>query len=327
MSYAGQDTNGISTKETSDALEVASDIRSGLHARPQRLPSKYFYDEAGSVLFDQICTLPEYYPTRTETGILHDNIASVCDAIGSGSLLIEPGCGSCDKTRIILDYHDDLAGFVPIDISGDYLKSIAQEIQEQHPRLPVQPLALDFMQPFDLPETDSEASDARRVVFYPGSTLGNFVPSQARKFLAQMASLIGKDGRLILGLDQKKDPAILEKAYDDEQGVTAAFNLNMLHHLNRRLGQSVFDVSAFRHRARWNEGESRIEMHLVSRYKQNLMLQEKRYTFEKDDYIVTEFSHKYTDESLKELIAGLFEITQVWKDDDGMFGLYCIKPV
>jgi dimethylhistidine N-methyltransferase len=327
MSYAGQDTKGISIKETSDAREVAGDIITGLSATPPRLPSKYFYDETGSVLFDQICTLPEYYPTRTETGILRDNISSVCDAIGTGSLLIEPGCGSCDKTRILLEHHDDLAGFVPIDISGDYLKSIAGDIQEQHPGLSVQPLALDFMQPFELPDSGGHASEARRVVFYPGSTLGNFVPSQARKFLAQMASLIGKDGRLILGLDQKKDPAILEKAYDDAQGVTADFNLNMLHHLNRRLGQSVFDVSAFRHRARWNEDENRIEMHLVSRYAHEFVLQEKRYTFEKDDYIITEFSHKYTDDSLRKLLAGLFEITQVWKDDDGLFGLYCIEPV
>lgn len=326
MSYVGQETNGISVKETSDAQEVADDIITGLNATPPRLPSKYFYDEAGSVLFDQICTLPEYYPTRTETQVLKENIDSICDAIGSGSLLIEPGCGSCDKTRIILEHHDDLAGFVPIDISGDYLENIARELQQQYPEVAIQPLALDFMQPFELPEFDM-ASGARRVVFYPGSTLGNFVPARARKFLSQMATLTGKDGRLILGLDQKKEPQVLERAYDDSQGVTAAFNLNMLHHLNRRMGQQLFDTSAFVHRAYWNEEQSRIEMHLVCQRPLKLQIRDKCFTFDKDDYIVTEYSHKYTDESLKQLLEGIFETEQVWKDDDGLFGLYCIKPV
>lgn len=326
MSYTGQDFNGVSATDTSDVQAVTADIISGLEQSPPRLPSKYFYDEAGSVLFDQICVLPEYYPTRTETAILKQHIEAICEAIGSRSLLIEPGCGSCDKTRILLEHHDDLAGFVPIDISGDYLQNIAAELQQAYPEVAIQPLALDFMQPFELPDSGG-ASEARRVVFYPGSTLGNFVPSKARKFLAQMAGLIGKDGRLILGLDQKKDPAILEKAYDDAQGVTADFNLNMLHHLNRRLGRPLFDARTFEHRARWNEDESRIEMHLVSRSPQEIALEEKRYAFEKDDYIITEFSHKYTNESFEQLIDGLFETTQVWKDEDGLFGLYCIKPV
>lgn len=324
MPYTAQETKASAAQELNDAQQVARDIAAGFSQTPPRLPSKYFYDEAGSVLFDQICTLPEYYPTRTETKILQDNIASICDAIGSQSLLIEPGCGSCDKTRIILEHHEDLAGFIPIDISGDYLEPIARELQEQYPQVPVQPLALDFMQKFDLPES---ASHSRRVVFYPGSTLGNFVPEKARQFLKQILDLIGPDGRLIIGLDQKKEPRVLEQAYDDAQGVTAAFNLNMLHHLNRRLGRPVFDPSGFAHRSFWSEDNSRIEMHLVSTQKQKIDLQNTRYIFEKDDYIITEYSHKYTDKSLRQLLAGLFEITQVWKDADDLFGLYCVKPV
>lgn len=327
MSYTGQKMQAAGASEYDDVQEVMRDIISGFAETPPRLPSKYFYDEAGSVLFDQICALPEYYPTRTETRILEDNIASVCEAIGTGSLLIEPGCGSCDKTRIILEQHDKLAGFVPIDISSDYLNNTARELQERYPQVRIQPLALDFMQPFELPAFEADISAARRVVFYPGSTLGNFTPARARKFLEQMASLMGAGGRMILGLDQKKDAHMLERAYDDAQGVTASFNLNMLHHLNRRLKQPVFDPEKFEHRARWNEEKSRIEMHLVSTDSQYVQLDGNIYNFAKNDYIVTEYSHKYTDGMLTGLIDGLFEIAQVWKDDDEFFGLYCLKPV
>jgi dimethylhistidine N-methyltransferase len=316
----------MKTTETASSEEsVLGDILGGLSEEPPRLPSKYFYDQRGSDLFEQICQTPEYYPTRTELRILNDRKSEICRAIGENAVLIEPGCGSCRKTRILLDHHPSLRAFIPIDISESFLYEVAQDLRESYPGLPVLPLSTDFMKPFKLPEIDDGYS--RKVVFYPGSTLGNFLPDRARRFLKQMAELTGPGGRFILGVDHKKSPDVLRRAYNDARGLTAEFNRNILVHLNRRMGAEVFDVDGFKHRAVWNEEKSRIEMHLVAKSRQTIRAGDSVFEFDRDDYIVTEYSHKYTGEMVTELARGLFSTGKVWTDKNNYFGLYCLEAL
>ncbi len=300
----------------------AADVLDGLASRPRTLPSKYFYDERGSELFDQITRLDAYYPTRTERQILHDNADALVDAIGHGSALVEYGSGSSDKTRILLDAlhaRRTLAAYVPIDISEDYLLATAERLREAYPGLPVLPVAADYTEPFSLPDLPDETR--RRVVFFPGSTIGNFTPEEVRQFFRQVARVVGPGGSLLIGVDQIKDADVLERAYDDAEGVTAAFNLNLLRRINRELDGDA-DLDAWAHEARWNEGEHRVEMHLRSRTDQTLHVCGRAFSFEAGETIHTENSTKYAADGLEALAepAGFSRVGR-WTDPREWFAV------
>lgn len=299
----------------------AADVLDGLADRPRTLPSKYFYDERGSELFDQITRLDAYYPTRTERQILRDHADDIVRAVGPGAALVEYGSGSSDKTRVLLDAlhaRRTLAAYVPIDISEDYLLATAERLRQSYPGLPVLPVAADYTQPFALPELPDAT---RRVVFFPGSTIGNFTPDEAQDFLRQVASVVGTGGSLIIGVDQVKDADVLERAYDDEEGVTAAFNLNLLRRINRELDADA-DLDAWAHEARWNETEHRIEMHLRSRLDQTLHVCGRPFSFQAGETIHTENSYKYGPDELAALAAPAgWRRADRWTDPRGWFAV------
>ena len=252
------------------APSLVADVLHGLQGEQKRLSPTYFYDERGSQLFDEICELPEYYITRTETRILERHAQEIADRIGENALLVELGSGASTKTRLLLDRLPDLAAYVPVDISRTHLMAAAQRIASAYPGLEVLPACADFTQAFPLPR--SRRTPSRVVVFFPGSTIGNFDPPAAIELMKVMRRIAGLGsspvtgaGGLVIGFDLVKDPAILERAYDDSAGVTAEFNLNVLRRLNRDLGAN-FDLQAFRHEAIWAPEANRIEMRLVSRW-------------------------------------------------------------
>jgi len=265
-----------------------SDVLAGLSQPQKRVPSKYFYDAAGSQLFDAITRLPEYYPTRTELGILRANAVAMAERCGPHCLLIELGAGSLNKVRWLLDRLDHPAAYVPVDVSEDYLVEAAAALVDDYPALNVIPLAADFTRRFQLPQLPA----ARRVVFFPGSTIGNFDPRQADLLLRRIARLVGLGGGCLLGIDLQKDTSVLEQAYNDSAGVTAAFNRNLLVRINRELGAD-FDPAAFRHCAFYNRKLSRIEMHLVSEIAQRVHLGRYVFDFRAGESIHTENSYKY----------------------------------
>ena len=304
-----------------------ADVVRGLGARPRTLPAKYFYDERGSELFDQITRLDAYYPTRTERGILETYGDELVDAIGKDSALIEYGSGSSEKTRILLGAlhaRRTLAAYVPIDISEDYLLATAERLRAAYPGLPVLPVAADYTEPFDLPALPPET--ARRVVFFPGSTIGNFTPAEAEGFLRQMGAVAGGGGAVLLGVDQEKDPDVLWRAYDDPEGVTAAFNLNLLARLNAELGADA-DLDAWAHEARWNGAEGRVEMHLRSLEAQTLHVGGRAFSFRPGETIHTENSYKYAPDGLAAVAAraGLRRRSR-WTDPDGWFAVELYTP-
>jgi len=279
---------------------LVEDVLSGLRESPKRLSPTYFYDERGSQLFDEICELPEYYITRTETQILEAHAASIADSIGPDALLVELGSGASTKTRLLLDHLPDLAAYVPVDISRSHLMAAALRIEAAYPTLEVLPACADFTRPFSLPRPHRAPS--RVVVFFPGSTIGNFDPPVAVELMKLMRAMVtprpgsAAGGGLVIGFDLQKDPAILERAYDDAAGVTAQFNLNVLRRLNRELGAS-FDLDAFRHQAVWVSEAGRIEMRLISLERQTVTIAGEVIPFEADEPIITEHCHKYTPES------------------------------
>ena len=295
-----------------------AEILRGLEAPQKRLPSKYFYDERGSELFDQICELPEYYVTRTERAIMQAHAAEMASVLGDDVRLIEFGSGSSVKTRLLLDRLDH-AAYVPVDISGEHLHKTAQALSERYPALDIQPLVADFTTPLHLPE----AGDAKRLnaVYFPGSTLGNFEPAPAIALLRNIRALAGNRGGLLLGADLQKDIGELEAAYDDAAGVTAAFNLNLLTRLNREFGAN-FAVDAFRHQARYNSEHGRIEMHLVAQRAQDFTIFGQRFSMRAGETLHTENSYKYTLDSLAELArASGFETLRTWTDPAQRFAV------
>ncbi|HSH03381.1 MAG TPA: L-histidine N(alpha)-methyltransferase [Anaerolineae bacterium] len=295
------------------------EVLEGLRRTPKELPSKLFYDAAGSKLFDQICELEEYYPTRTELGIMSRSVGEMVALLGDDCLLIEYGSGSSQKTHVLLDAWSGLAGYVPVDISKQHLWQSAQRIAAEYPQLPVLPVAADYTQSFTLPDFDKPIS--HRVVYFPGSTIGNFKHEAAQAFLGQIAELVGESGGLLIGVDLKKDPVVLHAAYNDALGITAAFNLNMLTHLNRAVG-SDFDVDAFRHRAIYNEVEGRIEMHLVSEKAQVVAVAGEQIAFEEGEWIWTESSYKYTLAEFESLAGAVgWRVEQVWTDENKLFSV------
>ena len=296
----------------------------GLQSPQKEIPSKFLYDERGSKLFDAICETEDYYPTRTEIGIMKQHVEAMVDAIGPRALLAEYGSGSSLKTRILLDHVEDLALYVPIDISRAHLAESAETIADLYPHIPVQPLCADYTDAFELPEPPRPAS--RTVVYFPGSTLGNFQPDDARRFLADIADTVGADGGLLIGVDLKKDVDVLRAAYNDSEGVTAAFNKNLLRRMNREL-DATFALDQFEHQALWNEEAGCIEMHLRSRADQTVTVAGEPIAFSEGETIRTEYSYKYTLDDFEALAAeaGL-AVEQVWTDPKSYFSVqYCSR--
>ncbi len=292
--------------------------------RPQKtLPSKYFYDHRGSELFERICRLEEYYPTDCEMEIMRENISEIADRLGTHIDLIEPGSGSSRKTRLLLDQIDRINRYLPVDISSEFLQRVANELKQEYPGLKVIPVTADYTQPFELPLDDS---GARRIVYYPGSTIGNFTPDKAREFLKLLAEIIGRDGGVLIGVDLKKERSVLEAAYNDSEGVTAQFNKNLLLRLRNEL-KADLDPELFEHRAIYNSDEGRIEMHLVSREQQTIRIGDDRFSLEKGETIHTENSYKYSPEQFEKLVSGLYDIKQVWRDSRNYFSVQYLEPV
>ncbi len=306
-----QDVNG----------EFLIDVIEGLSQDQKTLAPKYFYDATGSALFDKICTLEEYYPTRTEVSLLSERANEIANLV-DGQHLIEFGSGSSVKIRILLDAADGLASYIPVDISREHLLSAADSISKDYPELDVIPVCADFTRSFDLPEN---VEKGERVGFFPGSTIGNFSRTEADHFLAMTASMLGDGGGLVIGVDLKKDAKILNAAYNDQQGVTAQFNLNLLTRINRELGGN-FDLEAFAHEARYVEDKGRVEMHLMSLIEQTVSVDGQDFDFHKGESIHTENSHKYDIDEFHQMgrEAG-FEPARTWTDANNLFSIHYLK--
>ncbi len=294
-------------------------VLSGLGAPRKTLPCQYLYDERGSELFERITVLPEYYPTRTEVAILSSCVGAVVAGTPAGSVLVEFGSGSSRKTEILLAALDKLAAYVAVDVSGSALEEARARLAVRFPALRVHAVVGDFRAALALPP---DLAGRPRMGFFPGSTIGNFSPEAARDLLAGMARTLGGGGRLIIGVDLRKDVATLLPAYDDAAGVTAAFNKNILARANRELGAD-FDLDRFRHEARFDEGHGRVEMHLVSRGAQTVSLLGQSFAFAPGESIHTENSHKYTVAAFQDLAreAG-WRPSRLWMDGDGLFSVH-----
>jgi dimethylhistidine N-methyltransferase len=301
----------------SDFLEQAV---AGLSSSPRTLPSKFFYDERGSDLFREICELPEYYLTRTETEILRQYGPEVAASIGENAELVGFGTGAGVKTRMLLGHLQNLIAYVPVDISKQRLTESARALSREIPTLEILPVCADYLQPFELPTPSRRP--VHIAVYFPGSTIGNMQPEVARHFLRRVCRLCGHSGGLIIGVDLQKSREVLEAAYNDGAGVTAAFNLNMLKRANRELGAD-FDLSQWRHRATYNEKAHRIEMHLISACAQNVHLGEREFHFAAGEEIITEFSYKHTIEGFSALAASAgFQLARVWTDPAKLFAVF-----
>jgi dimethylhistidine N-methyltransferase len=291
--------------------QFARDVLAGLTARPKRLLPKYFYDQAGAQLFEQITALPEYYPTRCELAILHEHAGEIAALVPEGAALIEFGSGSSKKARILLAAAKQAAAYVPVDISTEMLAKEADELRRDHPRIKVLPLETDFTKPFRLP---AEIAAMPRTGFFPGSTIGNFEPHEACSFLHHAGRMLGKGATLIIGVDLVKDTKVLNAAYDDPAGVTAKFNLNLLTRINREL-DGTFDLDNFSHEAFYNSERHRIEMHLASKKRQKVRVCGRVIDFRAGETIHTENSYKYTLESFGALARGSgWTPVAVWTD-------------
>jgi dimethylhistidine N-methyltransferase len=282
-----------------DDCSFEADVVAGLSDRAKWLPSKYFYDADGSALFERITGVPEYYVTRCEIGILNDNRLAIGSLFPSNSALIELGAGSSRKSRILLGATASIAAYVPVDISGDFLQDDVAKLRSDFPRLAVHPIVCDFTKGFHLPE---EIASSPRVGFFPGSTIGNYEPHEAGRLLGLLAKTLGRNSILVTGIDLVKDAGILASAYDDAEGVTARFNLNLLKRINRDL-EGNFDLKAFQHRAFFNEVEGRVEMHLISTYRQEVCVKGRVFRFDAGETIHTENSYKYTVGSFQNLAS------------------------
>jgi dimethylhistidine N-methyltransferase len=304
-----------------EASPFAVDVLAGLTATPKRLSPKYFYDATGSALFEQITELPEYYPTRCEIGILQAHAADIASLIPERAALIEFGSGSSLKTRIVLS-QVPLAAYVPVDISADFLRQQAASLRREYPHIAMLPVAADFNKPFDLPPTVARLP---RVGFFPGSTIGNLEPHEAAAFLRHAGRILGSGATFIVGVDLVKDAQVLQRAYNDTQGVTARFNLNILARINRELG-GRFNLASFEHHAFFNRERSRIEMHLASLKRQKVKLLGECIDFRVGETIHTENSYKYSLDSFGALTRGAGFVTDaVWLDPDGYFSVHALK--
>lgn len=305
--------------------DLRADALAGLRSTPKSLPPKYFYDRRGSELFEQITELPQYYPTGCELAIMQEHAPSMAERLGPNCLLVELGSGSSMKTRYLLDTLERPVGYVPVDIDRAMLISSCRQLRREYPDLPLLPVCADFTKPFPLPETEDRPD--RAVIYFPGSTIGNFTPEQTVPLLEIMASALGRGGALLLGIDMKKDPRILHDAYNDAPGITSAFNLNLLARLNRELGCD-FQLDCFRHYAFYNPTRGRIEMHLVSTREQTVGLDGESIQFAQGESICTEYSYKYEPKAFDALAreAG-FEVCDRWRDRRGHFSVLYLEVV
>lgn len=302
---------------------MLQEVLHGLSLPQKSLPSKYFYDHRGSELFDEITELEEYYPTRTERKILEDNLEEMASFLGDQVLLIEPGSGSSEKTRILLSGLKSICCYIPIDISSDYLGKVAEGLRKEYPGIDIQPLAADYTRPFELPEM---YSTSRRIVFFPGSTIGNFKRQTVDRFFEVISSIAGKKGGMMIGVDLRKDISVLEAAYNDSKGVTAEFNKNMLIHLNREI-DSDFNPDLFEHKSVWEENPGRIEMRLIAKENHLIHVDGQAFEMQKGEYIHTENSHKYSLEEFEEIVSPWFEVVKVWMDENEYFSVQYLEPV
>ncbi len=297
----------------------ARDVLAGLSRARKTLPCRYFYDKRGSELFEDITRLPEYYPFRAELEILQRNATDMAAGVPNGAVLIEFGSGSSVKTELLLRELPQLGAYMAIDVSVDALKHASLRLGERFPWLAMVPVVADFSQRMQLSRTIAERS---KVGFFPGSTIGNLMPLQALKLLSHFRALLGPSGRLLIGVDLKKDRETLERAYDDAQGVTAAFNLNILARINRELGTSI-DLASFRHKALYNEREGRIEMHLVSLEPQAVDVLGHCIKFAAGESIHTENSYKYAPRQFMQLAQlGGWRPSRMWTDTNGLFSVH-----
>jgi dimethylhistidine N-methyltransferase len=300
-------------------------VLAGLRAEPKQIEPIWFYDARGSELFERICNTPEYYVTRTELGILRANAPQMAAALGPRVALIEPGSGASLKTRLLLEALESTRCYIPVDISREHLLATARRLRDDYPSLVVQPVCADFTQAFTIP--DVALRDAsRRVVYFPGSSIGNFSRESAIDLLMRWRGIIGTNGAILLGIDRVKPTPILERAYDDAAGITAEFNRNALRHLNRELG-TTFDPTAFEHRAPWVPAHKRIEMRLVARRDLTFTVGGDSIAMSQGEYLLTEFAHKYT---LRDAIdiardAGL-AIRGTWSDGEDWFSVLLLEP-
>lgn len=321
LEAANSPTPGLEWGDDAKAA-FARDLLAALSVQPRSISPKYFYDSRGSALFDEICALPEYYPTRTELHILKAQAPEIATQMGTHAEIVEFGAGSCAKIRLLLEAMDRPARYLPIDISAEHLKVSVAALARDYPALDVCAVAADYTQRMVLPAP--AAGSGQRVGFFPGSTIGNFTPEEALRFL-RMAAQVLRGGALLLGADLVKDPAQLHAAYNDAQGVTAAFNLNLLARANCELGAD-FDLAQFAHSAFYNAPLQRIEMHLVSRRAQTVTLCGQRFEFAEGQTLHTENSYKFTTASLRALaVQAGFKPGPVWTDPQRLFSLHWLR--
>jgi dimethylhistidine N-methyltransferase len=299
----------------------AGGLLGGLRKTPKEMACKYFYDEAGSLLFDAICELPEYYQTRTEIALLTRHAQEIAALMGEDAEIVEFGAGSLRKVRILLDAAQNPRAYTPLDISGDYLRNVVRSLAADYPALTLRPLVGDFTRPLEIPALPCPA---RRAGFFPGSTIGNFKPDAAMALLRRMRATLNGGG-LLIGVDLVKDPVRLHAAYNDAAGITALFNKNLLARANRELGAD-FDLDGFAHYAPYNAAAHRIEMYLVSLKRQSVCLCGQRFEFAQGEPVHTEDSHKYTIESFREMAARAgFNPRAVWTDQDRLFSVHWLE--
>lgn len=304
--------------------DLRTEVLEGLGSSPKRLPPKFFYDETGSELFDEITRLEEYYPTRTEVSILETYAKEITRDWDGDVALIELGSGSSYKVRILLDAYGGPLTYMPIDISKEYLRSAAEAINSDYPDVDVVPVCSDYTVHLEIPHWESFA---RRVLFFPGSTIGNFEPEEARQFLTYIGSRNTQGDRMLIGVDLHKSEEILNAAYDDSKGVTAQFNLNILNRINRELGAN-FDLDAFEHRAFYRSEKHRVEMHLVSRRAQTVRIDSTEIELAQGETIHTENSYKYSEETFRQLLSGTgFRIARSWYDAARLFSVHELEVI
>ncbi|QQS12206.1 MAG: L-histidine N(alpha)-methyltransferase [Rhodospirillales bacterium] len=314
--------HAMETVADEDHAEFERAVLAGLGAAPRAIPAKFLYDARGSALFDAICDLPEYYLTRSEAAILRTAAPEIAALAASTRTLVEFGSGSSVKTRLLLDALRGLRGYAPIDVSREHLDTSAQRLRRDYPRLVVDPICADYM------ALESLARIARPALgFFPGSTIGNLTPEEARSFLRRARRLLGDDGALVVGVDTKKDTAALHAAYNDSAGVTAAFTLNLLRRMNRELDAN-FDLSAFSHEASYDAARGRIEIYFRSRRPQTVTVAGRTFTFAEGERVHTEYSYKYGAAEFEALVDGTgFEPWRTWTDPDRLFAVHHLVSI
>lgn len=310
-------------KEASTVAEFRRDVYAGLAARPKTLPCKYFYDRRGSELFERICGLPEYYPTRVEIAIMSQYAREMGAAVGPGTTLVEFGSGSSQKTRLLLGHLASPAGYIPVDVSRDFLLQTAAQLTRDFPKIEILPAVADFTLPFQVPQPKRPSEST--TVYFPGSTIGNFELDEVELLLQRIVEIVGPGGGLLIGIDLHKDVATLESAYNDRQGVTAEFNLNLLRRINDELGGD-FNLNRFEHSAVYNSDEHRIELSLLSSGENHVTIGEREFSFEDGEAIITEYSHKYDMLEFTQLATnnGL-HLEEYWTDDAQRFAVIHLR--